>query len=259
MSQQILSVEAIDIDGEMEPIMTLQIGMLASDGWVLASERRTGEVRNQIGKDDRSFGIALTESKKLWHLPVEKLALCCAGGNEPRQVGSQIVSMIQAGQFNRDNTPIALKQAFAQGVPFAQFGTKPYASERVTVVFYDRSRPELWTIELPTQTILPCESWTIAGDFGNAARFLPQLFYSRRSVASLVRLAIFTLLIGHECNPTSIGGPIDVVCGDLDGNARELTESEVGTISKEWTTLDHAIAKGLGTDMNSIAPHRPKG
>jgi hypothetical protein len=115
----------------------------------------------------------------------------------------------------------------------------------------------LWAIELPTLTITQCSSWTLAGDFGNAARLLPQLYYSRRSVESLSRLAAFTLFAGHECNPSSVGGPINLFYGDLYGRAFSATETQLNAITQEWTTFDEGLARSLDTDLTSVKPHRP--
>ncbi len=189
--------------------MTLQIAILANDGWVLASERRAGEQRNQMGRADRSFGVVLSAAKKLWHLPNEKATLCCSGGDAARRVTELLVSKLTSNQFDRSKIGVELRQAV---VDLAAHSNTTYGSDRILAVFYHSARsPQLWCLDIAGGvSAFEFNTWTISGDWGNAAKLFPQLYYSPRSISSLTELAIFTLEFGH-CSPSAQVGQFKAI------------------------------------------------
>lgn len=137
-------------DIDVSAPMTFQIGLLASDGWVMASDRRSTEMRFPTSIRDRTLGYATSEANKFLHLPDSGATLCCAGSQASRDVMEFLGDEIVKGTFN----PQLKSTEFRRAIETVHAtSAMPYGSERILAVFYAcADRPELWSIDISTKT-----------------------------------------------------------------------------------------------------------
>jgi hypothetical protein len=237
--------------------MTLQIGMIASDGWVLASDRRGTEQSNQ---PDGSVATLASDVRKIELQPRGvNVAYSCAGaGTIVRAAGIELVDRLMAL-----NAPwINLSNEF-MGISASHPALMyvPVGSNRLIVVCFgpEVGEAQMWNVDFmsgPLKYPDQVHHWTMAGDFHNAARLLPQLYYSKRSCDELMRLAAFTILYGHLFNPSGIGG-LDIVIGRQKKAPRFLNDKELDTLRTEFDAFDQTLASSFSTSVPVVRHYRP--
>jgi hypothetical protein len=237
--------------------MTMQIGMLASDGWILASDRRAGAYSAQ---PDGSHAYLLTDVRKIELKPTGvNIAYACAGAADAvRKAGIALTNRL-AGMpspwlnLATEFTSIAASHA----LPFFA----PFGSHRLIVVCFGHEvdEPQMWVIELVSgQLKLPerVGQWAIAGEYQNGARLLPQIYYSPRTCHELIRLAAFTILSAHLFNPSGVAG-LDILVGKTGEPPRFLSTAELDTQRNAFDTFDGALAQAFSTNLPALRHYRP--
>ena len=227
--------------------MTLQVALMASDGWLLASDRRSGEYSNP-GDDSAAF--VARDVRKIELVPDCQLAFACAGAEEVRQAGAALVRRLRtpASSFNwsdlqNELTRLAMSSPSKMALPFG--------FSRLTVALFniELQIPQLWTVDFARQGMTPrlpeiISEWTLAGDFNNGARLLPQLYYSKRSCRELTRLAAWTILFAGLFNPSSVSG-VDVLIGENGSPARFLSDKELNQLRDEFQDFHALVGQRL--------------
>ncbi len=242
------------LDGEFP--MTLQTGMIAADGWLLASDRRNIEQSNQ---PDGSVATLATDVRKIELRPSGiNVAYSCAGSGAVRQAAIQLTDRLMTMNMPWSNLANEFAGiAASNSLPI--FGA--IGANRLIVVCFGREvdEPQMWTVDLMSgQLKLPerVHQWAIAGEFHSGARLLPQLYYSKRSCNDLTRLAAFTILYGHFFNPSGIGG-LDILIGKQGMPPRFLSDKELDRLREEFDAFDQTMASAFLTTVPALRHYRP--
>lgn len=232
--------------------VTLQIAMIASDGWILASDRRSvGHSRQQDGSD----AFLTKDTRKIEASPSGlNLAYMCAGSDDVRRAGIALVDRLKD-----TNLPFNWQDIRSELAPFGK-AQQPlsYGSYCLTMVFYPPalSKPQLWSVKLrPNPLPEQVTQFDVSGDFNSGARLLPQLYYSKRSCDELIRLAAFTILYGHLFNPSNVAG-LDVLVGRDAEEPKFLEESDLNILRGDFKTFDADVAKRFSTNLSNLDNYR---
>lgn len=237
--------------------MTLQVGMIASDGWLLASDRRSTEQSNQ---PDGSVATFANDVRKVELRPRGiNIAYTCAGsGTIVRPAAIDLVDRLTALPAPWNNLSNEFAAVSASHPPPIYV---PFGSNRMIVICLgpEVAEPQMWNVDFmngPLKFPDQVDQWTIAGDFQNAARLLPQLYYSKRSADELVRLAAFTILHGHLFNPSGIGG-LDILIGEQGAVPRFLSIKELDKLREEFDAFDQTMASAFAATVPALRHYRP--
>jgi hypothetical protein len=236
--------------------MTLQIGMLASDGWILASDRRSTQ---GSGQSDGSQAYLSADTRKIELKPMgTNIAYACAGSDAIRRAGAALAARFAHLTSPWSNIAIELagiSQSYS--LPFVV----PFGSHRLIVVFFgpEVDEPQLWVVNFKSGQLAlpePIGQWALAGDFQSGARLLPQLYYSPRTCAELIRLAAFTIFYAHLFNPSGIAG-LDILVGQYGTAPRFLSSAELDGLRVEFDRFDDVLARHFGTTVPALRHYRP--
>jgi hypothetical protein len=196
-----------------EECVTFQVALIASDGLVVASDRRM--VHSSPAPDDNP-AYEQRDSPK-FH---ENGALICfyAGQDTADRAARVIATNCQPipgqSEFEWEN---ALDIA-ARSIAAPQFAP----SDRLFVVRKDVFN-HIWVIFRNPDNVLPARKVsdrTCIGD-NSTARFLAyQLWRPNATISELRNLAVLTLSYASLSNPTSVGPPFDVLTIEKGGNLR---------------------------------------
>ncbi len=190
--------------------VTLQVAMIGSDGWVLASDR----VRVSPGPRLRS-----SVNKIVLHEEAG-LAYSFFGDDVAAMVGDQL-----SLEFPKLDVGIEKRSDFRSWL--FSLGNREWAKmkdaypsllagsdNRGLLVFVRNSPERFWLFGIGERSLVMEQQTTknVVGDAPNTARFFPDYYYSNRvTVAQLTYLAVHTINIGALMNPTGIGLGIDVL------------------------------------------------
>jgi hypothetical protein len=236
--------------------MTLQIGMLASDGWILASDRRSTQAS---GQPNGSQAYLSSDTRKIELNPMgTNIAYACAGSDAVRRAGTALATRF--AHLNSPWTNIAAELAGISQTHSLPFSV-PFGSHRLIVVFFgpEVGEPQMWAVNFVSgQLILPesIGQWSLAGDYQTGARLLPQLYYSQRNCDELIRLAAFTILYAHLFNPSGIAG-LDILVGRSRTQPRFLSTEELDALRAEFDRFDGVLAQHFGTTIPALRYYRP--
>jgi hypothetical protein len=223
--------------------MTLQVGMVAGDGILLASDVfSTREPSKQASEGTVWYGY---DSSKIMISDSRKVAVTCARdmmlasalaealieGLTPEywpNPGSRIKAIASANSASRHWGPVECLVALVEPSP---------------VLFH------LQCLEQGTETFCPqITSFGFAGDRCNAAIFWAMRYYSVqpanvRSVRSLLPLASQLILDAGKLNSGSIGG-LEMVYSDSSGFCR-VTESDIRDLEAQTQRRSKSIEELL--------------
>lgn len=202
-------------DPEEIPV-TFQIGMVGSDGVLLASDR----LASQSATDGpgpyrdtfRTDKIRITESKRI--------AYCCAGDKLSIEAGRKIAGSIaelqgdyaiQQGIYSYGSEAISEERQ-------RMAGKQPWERLRGGSLLLVTSVPSLglWRVDIALDRNIPCalkvEDKIWVGDNTTPAAFFPERYYQKRPIEELVFLAAHTVLTAGSMNPAGVGGLDIALC-----------------------------------------------
>ena len=226
--------------------MTMQVAMVGTDGIILASDTRwmeTGAVR-QTGDSSK---IILSHERGM--------AIACARNlDTARLVARDIVSLLKDDEFNDPEIPI--ERIAAKHIT----QTSDRRDVQCLVVL---AKPKIRLFFLETGIsggeVRPvCVSETtkrVAGDNLNAAIFVTERYYTKRSIHELIPLSAHLIVAASKLNPGGIGG-LEIVLCDASGLHRlsnaSISELEIKT--EEWDASIGELFRGYSQQF-TYAPN----
>ena len=179
--------------------MTLQVAMIGSDGWVLASDMA---VFGQHPTADRAEGrpAFLSTTKLVSKIVCRRdLHFIYAFFGDVDQVAAK------AGRLLEERTASCPEPERRRALLAAIADELSGVEDSGLLVIFWEPQTELWEVHIGREPVR-CARLTFGGA-GNLALYYPFRFYGRNnplSVKDLKFLAAYTILEGHEINPTVI-------------------------------------------------------
>jgi hypothetical protein len=196
--------------------MTLQVGLVGTDGIVLASDKKAVV-----------FDPALCTSlvSKILIDREKGLAGCCAGNEISARIRREIFSNSNLLQREYPQSPIEeLATQIYRDIPTEeQAGGNP--SDLLIVSLNDLRHLYHLRMSATQCTLRLKENKHIQGDLGNPARLFVEAYYSKKPIHGLVFLAAHTILTANRLNPTTVEGLEVVKCTTK--NFEPVSESEL--------------------------------
>jgi hypothetical protein len=226
--------------------MTLQVGMIASDGILIASDKCMTELSSA-----RSTSLM----SKIIHLREFKTFYCFSGDDCAWLAGQDFQKKLRAG-FNFDDTIQELQSIgnVRWQTEKNEFESKSRrwvedADRRLTIAFYGRNPAELWHLKIAKQSqAIPIFDKRISGDLSNTAVFFSERYFrnqNRLNLTALKKLAAHVILMGHELNQPSVDGLEIMTFRYGDELAQSATETELAELQEFSLTLDSYIQSRL--------------
>jgi hypothetical protein len=221
--------------GEVPP-MTFQIGMVANDGWLIASDQKetllgfsTSATRVGAGgqkiRFDADKGIAFAAWGEQWMF----------------KLGQSLIENFSPSWRSDSDTFWSALTGEAKSAWKREKELRSNLNEdwslRGLMVGIAGAPKALWTVDVGEQIyISPRPDFMPTGDVCNAAMFFPQRYYKRLSVDQLKLLAAHTVLLAHDFNTAGVGGLEMLVCKDDKFNF--LKEDEIATLRELSEQID---------------------
>jgi hypothetical protein len=191
---------------EEEIPMTLQVGLVGTDGLVIASDQKA------TFAEDRTRASSATQ-KLFWDTAT---GIVCAASGDPvaPHIARELVHRLIPGGGSSDIVFTALqgavKELWQKHVPKKRNG-EPDREPSVCFLIGLMGNRCLWRILLPERGsgTSPYLDKIHAGDDRNAAKYLTERFYKHSNllpVSNLAFLAAHLILEGHELNPSGVEG-----------------------------------------------------
>lgn len=222
--------------------MTLLVGMVASDGLLLAADKaRVRSANNETQMDDKMLG------RKITHLEKHKVVYAVAGDELTDAFGIALLDALDNGSIEFDG---GLERSLIAVVQrkIAELGhiSGELIERTAMVVFYGAPFPEaqLWRVRIranPAATRV--DQIAIAGGEGNAARFFGSYYEPDLPIRRLLPLASHIVLMGHRIDSLMVEG-LDIATFDSDG-FHLFTEDQKTPLRQRSKTLDALTGKQL--------------
>ena len=238
-------------DAIAELPMTLAVGLMGSDGWVLASDKRLYENTGTLQPDGKIItGSIFSRTPKIHWVPEIGVAYTFAGDHASLLAGEALVADLKTN----DCLPSA------RGTLLNRIGNQSWQShmrdmaqanlKRDLLVIFTKPAPvQMWTVGLSVEsTPSQHEDIALIGDTSNGAKIFPLLYYSQRSVKELKVLAAHTILMGHQCAQSLVEG-LEMWTGTPD--VKTTPPDELQELAKRSDKIDRAICRQF-----KVAVHR---
>jgi hypothetical protein len=234
--------------------MTLQIAMMARDGWLLASDTRSYEAPVAVNR-----APYLSSSRKIICAPQQHIVYAYSGDNFAQQAGGLLLMrVLKTGHTPDTSSTIEVLLREIAGEVQASINQKMLDSRRLICLFLS-TQPghavQLWTLDIWSQmsAVPTMRTGHVMAGVPSPAELFPQLFYSQqKTVKELTSLAAHTLLMGARCNPSLVDG-LDILISDADGT-RFLEEEELQALRSKSDLLFRQTAKNIF----AVKPHLNK-
>ena len=236
--------------------MTFQIGMVGSDGILLASDTLCTNIH-------ASNAVALDGTRTSFDAPkiqIEKakgIAYCWSGDELGRILVNQISDLVNG---LRTDMRVFLSMCSQEAIHRAAViraanPAVPIGSCEVLLAIQTGSTSvSLWKTRIVQSqnqfippTIEPIITKAITGDAVNAAAFFAEKYFPRfrkLPVQDLIRLAAHVVLMAGKLNSAGVGGLQIVVCRG--SGFTELTTEEISSLVEQSSRLDSEIAERIG-------------
>lgn len=182
--------------------MTYQIGLKATDGWVLASDTAACDECDVFGGGGVGAVKTLltTSASKIVRRDDFEMVYAFSGGALARCAGFALEKAVKQGLAPSE------RAHYLTGAFFEARKEYPNYKEdgELIVIFGYGEDAEMWTVTCGKPAVLRTE--VAYGGGGNLAVFYPQRFYSLTSAEKLTFLAAHTILEAHTFNPTVVRG-----------------------------------------------------
>jgi len=224
--------------------MTLLVGMVASDGILLAADQaRVRPASNDTQMDDKMLG------RKITHLEKHQVAFAVAGDELTDTFGVALLDALDAGLEFGGGLERSLEGAIARKIAELQAKdeNRYEPMERTAMVaFYGSqvSEPQLWRIRVRASPAASrIDRIAIAGGEGNAARFFGSYYEPNLPIAKLLPLASHIVLMGHRFDSLMVEG-LDIATFDSNG-FHFLSEKQKAPLREGSRRLDGLTGKRL--------------
>lgn len=229
--------------------MTFQVGLIGTDGYVLASDTKLLQIG---GEAERQFRSSSTTTKLAFNKE-KGTAWCLAGDRVVILAEHKFSELLKNTNGDFSEIPDLLKKAGKNAWRESFNGASSTRDRigyqrRMTVVKSDGTKHLGWTLDIfETPDCQVFKDKTISGDAANLASFLTECFYPSpgRSVEQLKTLAAMTVLFGGRLNPTGVGGLEMVICKN--GETAQVDEEEIANLELQAPALHSSIEKSLFT------------
>ena len=224
--------------------MTMIVGLVGTDGIVLAADRDRRKLAEKDGELDEVSGI-----KKIINLPDYGVAYAFAGDGEVLQACRALEQSLRDGIFNLNNAAASLGELARD---FAQRYTGSIPSPRsILIAIYDNVRVDLWCVRLEINSMSTIErvvSREVCGAKGNSARYILDAYFEHdMPIEQLKRIAAHTVLSGYKVDRFING--LDVAVITCSGY-QEVPAEERLLYRKQSSEIDRLIT---GTAISRIA------
>jgi hypothetical protein len=238
-------VESFFVCREEEAPVTLQIALIGSDGWVLASDKKA---RSPL------------ESASSWlttKISYDTEWACSFWGDEiARAVHDQVIDALQSGELSlKDKIFNAKLRQLSDRVwqsRFASAGEPERAAQaqhgRRGIIFMRKPPHHIVDLSISSQSTLePSETKTARGDTRSSAVYLLECYYDRNKsqpVSTLKRLAAHTILMSSHINLQNIEG-LQIVSCTINGAIVESNKDELEQLVAYSLAIDRDTKKAF--------------
>jgi hypothetical protein len=245
-ASQPVNQQQLSIDPEQKlRRMTILVGMVGSDGILLATDQRTTRTAsNETEFDDHA------DIRKIIVFEKHKVASSRVGDPVSMMVTNRIKSALDSQTFDFSAVwphLIYIAEAVVREEN-AKRDFDPSMNRTLLIVFYGEQSPEfpqLWRLRIspPYPAAELVTGITINGAIGNRARFFDYYFEDNTSVHTLQFLAAHIVLMANRFDPLMIRG-LDIALFDKTG-VRLLDEHQKSALRKRSSALDALIRAQL--------------
>lgn len=226
--------------------MTMQVGMIGTDGIVLASDTKHVQETSGEAQARSSF-----DASKIKLYRERGIAISCARNMETAlKVADAIVSELSDSEMNSPGRKIEI---ITQEI----VGNAGYRNDVNCLIVLQRPRLQLLrlrTFFTSDGCIVVCEGditgKTYAGDLGNAAIFWGELYYEKRPMRQLARVAAQLIVMAGRINSGSVDGLEVVLCDH--SNFRRLSADSNAQLESAANRLDKTLRKSLASYANEF-------
>jgi hypothetical protein len=238
--------------------MTIVVGMVGSDGIVLAADRRMVRPARHVEEYNDTSSIC-----KITHLARHAVAYAAAGDYIAWRAGRLLSQALDEDQFDFTRIPRSLesigseafkyeRRAIEETYTYKQGRSPLLAQTRdslprgLLIVFHGGQVPnrQLWGLNLqPTTSFAQSLTKAVYGAIGNPARFFGEYFIEQTPIAKLQFLAAHTVLTAHRFDSLMIGG-LQVALFNENGY-RLLDPEGISELQKQSEALDASIRDRL--------------
>ncbi len=230
--------------------LTFQIGMVGSDGVLLATDLKRTHV-------DARRGVYRSSSQQP-KLHIEKDVAYCCSGDELTEVAARMFCETTDGLVDdsgmHDRLIAAAQGAMSQEKMSRQHGSLPLSGGSALFVHRRESgKVQLWCLEMspyvdasPRCCAASVHDHVINGDRGNPAGFFIEHYFPKRRrmpIQDLIPLVAHTVLIAGVLNPAGIGGLEMLRC--TSAGFKKVSERDIAALTKRSEELDAAISASL--------------
>lgn len=216
--------------------MTLQVGMVGTDGIVLASDTKwmnTAGIRHS------------SSSSKITVDPGRGIAVACARNLELSvPIAKAIIDAAREGDF--EHPLVAMERI---GTQMVSLSSQERRDAQCLIVFV-RPSPKLYYLQTDRTAAVCKEEWgkVVAGDQTGAAVFFTERYYERKPVRALLPLAAQLIFEGHKLNDNWIQGLEILVCDDA--GFHSVPKESIAELQSRAAALDAAIESSLFQEFN---------
>ena len=220
--------------------MTLLVGLVGSDGIVLAADKcLIAPAQLETDIDERMGG------RKIEYLDKHKVAYAYAGDKRALELADGLAARLDNG-FDYGNIRRSLELVAKDVMSAVPAGYERLATRSLFVVFHGMPEIQLWNLRVTSNSpsASRVDGIAVAGASGNSARFFEHYYRYGLPIEKLKPLAATIILAGHEIDPHIIEG-LDLAIFDKDG-LHWIAESEKNRLRAGWMAIDDSIRTYVG-------------
>jgi hypothetical protein len=221
--------------GDEELPMTMQVGMVGSDGIVIASDLKWGgdsggsretHLAPKIKVNDAlGIGVACSEAEVSLNIATDILNQFKESDHEYPCLALERIARGGMDGFDRARAtrPQSHCLIALRGKPFRLYSLRVGPEGQNCTEVFDRRR---------------------AGDPGNPAMFFAQAYYSPRPISELTFLAAHVVLTAPRFNSDGIGG-LEILSAHEETGFRMLSSDEIEELKERSSALHETISRAL--------------
>lgn len=207
---------------EENELMTLQVGLVAKNGFVLASDRKAVRDFSEL-PDSRAIHYSVSSQTTKILISENKKLVCAFSGSKPSVLAAQ--RLIASCPDHFDNDTQVREYLAGAGKESKNVNSR---GELVIVGFpHLRNVASLWSVTIEAEpTVHDHSDKVFGGEETNPAVYLIESYYKKGlPVSELVSLAAYFVCEGNRLKPSSVGG-LDIFVSENDGEGRFLTDAQ---------------------------------
>jgi len=242
---------------EEEIPMTMQIGMVGTDGVLIASDTQWTNTPRLKVNQAWTGSRGRYNANKITINHERGMAISSARSMETAgTVAHRIISDLKDEDFTYPQSPIE-----HIGEDVLASVSRQERSDAQCLISLTRPLPQLFLFQFGTinnkygSICQKMESYAIAGDNLNAAIFWAERYSERLPLASLIPLAAHLIVCAARLNSATISG-LEIVLCDISGIHR-LSDESIFNLKVEATERDKSIGESLlrGSQQFTYAPN----